>query len=111
MSAEWNGEGGPPNGSVCRVDHYDKGEFVRVKVVFRNSGYVWLRLISSHHENVVWVESDVVYSPIRSAEEVAVEAMREAVSSDNGKPSRRQVCRDIYAAIRDGKIPGVKLED
>ena len=28
-----------------------------------------------------------------------------------GMLSRHDFCRAIYAAIRDGKIPGVKLED
>ena len=47
--------------------------------------------------------------PIRSAEEVAVDAMDEVYSTGNDGTFLGGLSA-IYAAIRDGKIPGVKLE-
>jgi hypothetical protein len=80
----------------------------------RNGGYVWVKKHGlANRTQDVWVECDVEFRPIRTAEEVAVEAMQEswfeAVSSYPTLPLNAE--RVIYAAIRDGKIPGVKLEE
>lgn len=112
---EWDGEGDyPPVGNVCL-----KGcKKVRI-LAHTNVG-------SPYDPAVVWQgvdePSDIdwavcnVFAPLRipaqRAEDEAVHAMRaQDCNPFEGMLSRHDFCRAIYAAIRDGKIPGVKLED
>lgn len=104
--SDWNG-GLPPVGTVCAAKHADFGKH-DVEVMARSKGYVWVRKVGAVLNcHAVWVECDIDYSPIRTAEEVAVEAIGEVLFSPGTDES---YAHRLYAAIRDGRIPGVKLE-
>lgn len=104
---EWSGEGLPPVGTVCEgyvQDSSRSWDWHKVEILKQNS-------ISSNECAVHVVSHSILrwcdqFRPIRTAEEVAVEAMAQACSDSPHKP----VVHSIYTAIREGRIPGVKLE-
>lgn len=51
------------------------------------------------------------FRPIQSPEDRAVEAMQQAFASESVDDYNSGGLRGVYRAIRDGKIPGVRLED
>jgi len=108
---EWRGpqDGNPPAGTPVSVRTKECDSAAMV-------------LANDHNIVVVRYESGLGFKyggfdlsdvrPIRSAEDEAVHAMRaQDCEPFEGMLSRHDFCRAIYAAIRDGKIPGVKLED
>lgn len=108
---EWRGpqDGNPPAGTPVSVRTKECDSAAMV-------------LANDHNIVVVRYESGMGFKyggfdlsdvrPIRSAEDEAVHAMRaQDCEPFEGMLSRHDFCRAIYAAIRDGKIPGVKLED
>lgn len=52
----------------------------------------------------------VIFIREQQAEDAAVEAMESAHRRGDKKGGRPQAMREVYAAIRDGEIPGVRLE-
>ena len=101
MDKQWNGEGRPPVGVKCEVRHI--GVWHETTIVGHDDGLPVFK--------TDWCEryayacgADFDFRPIRSAEDKAVAAMR-----DTSKLMRTQAAR-VYRDIRDGKIPGVKLD-
>lgn len=97
---QWRGpeDGLPPVGTVCLDSDGN-----RVEVIAHHFEHVVCYMID--YAGYQYVEADPgELRPIRSAEEVAVEAF-----IDIGCNTRN--ANLAYQAIRDGKIPGVKLEN
>ncbi len=99
----WDGEGLPPVGCECEGDHHEFG-WLRGTVIYHD-----------HEENIAVLKTQYGYlgfgivRPIRSEEDRAIDAMREVFKSKVG--TDESIYEALYAAIRDGKVPGVKLED
>lgn len=112
MSEKW--EGWLPPVGECMANQGSDNDYFHVEVVGHH--YKTGRPILSTRS----IGSELVHAPecwnfrpIRTAEEVAVEAIGGIVAYEAGWKSRpcNETANAIYAAIRDGKIPGVKLED
>lgn len=101
----WDGEGNPPVGTP-------------VKVRTKECDSAAVVLANDHNIVVVRYESALGFKyggfdrldvrPIRSEEDRAVEAIAEALEWEFDSHCRKRVSR-VYNAIRDGKVPGVKL--
>lgn len=112
---EWNGEGLPPVGVEC--EHIDMlGGRYRVLIVGRDIA-IGRAIFRSMDFSDLEYESGLAgdFRPIRTAaqkaEDEAVGAMWAAWERGDRKGGRPQTMREIYTAIREGCIPGVKLED
>jgi len=120
---EWNGEGLPPVGSKCELAHacvigtvedlssvVELSRGVQVRIAghaYFGSGYVAV-FECADPDSGMWCygfHKPNGFRPIRSAEDKAVEAIQH-----HGIHLSSGVAQDIYRAIRDGKIPGVKLD-
>ena len=100
----WNGEGLPPVGVECeKLDMCGGRKKVVIvghdvalgRAIYRDMDYSDLEYDSGLSKS---------FRPIRSAEDKAVAAMR-----DTSKLMRTQAAR-VYRDIRDGKIPGIRLD-
>src|SRR5690554_412215 len=110
---EWDGDGEcPPVGSKCMRDcdrvvilaHTNVGSPYDLAVVYQSL---------TEPDEIDWDVCNV-FSPIRTAaqrsEEKAVEAMYPIIDEvHEGGPV--EIARTLYRAIRDGKVPGVKLDN
>lgn len=97
----WTGDGLPPVG--CEADTPDGA--VLIKGYY--DGQVWYQ--RRHGGDVVQLIENAQLRPIRSEEDRAIDAMREIFKSKIG--TDESIYESLYDAIRDGKIPGVKLEN
>lgn len=99
-TGEWDGEGLPPAG--CEVEAFADDEWCRAEWFKQHNGQHAVFFIRSRA--LGWADD---IRPIRTAaqraEDEAVEAMRQFF--------RRGTFRDVYRAIREGRIPGVRLDD
>jgi len=112
--SDWNGEWLPPVGA--EFEFSANGRCWAKRVMLFNDGVTCLMADLKYPSNRWHYKSndpDLHFRPIRTAEEVAVEAIGGIVAYEAGWKSRpcNETANAIYAAIRDGKIPGVKLED
>lgn len=111
----WNGEGLPPVG--CRIEYTCKqtdaghpaieaGKWYGGAIIAYYGGGVWTS------DNGIRHLSNTIFRPIRSEEYnkryAAIEALFEILDAG---ASASQDSIDIYYAIAEGKIPGVKLGD
>ncbi|MEC8917154.1 MAG: hypothetical protein VX796_05990 [Pseudomonadota bacterium] len=108
MSDQWNGpcDGLPPVGQKVEFITGERGTVIASAEVDSRGARAWVQMEDLSQR----IPSVAVLSPIRSAEEVAVEEMESVFSTANDGTFHSGLTA-IYAAIRDGKIPGVKLED
>jgi len=113
---EWDGSGLPPVG--CECEYYDaiQEKWIPASIV-------------AHHingEEAIWSESlaggDLFYgtphdfrpitTPAQRAEDEAIEEMARIIADGHDVYIGANEAADrLYHAIRDGKVPGVKLED
>ncbi len=106
----WDGEGLPPVGCVCEYRHKaSNNEGWRIcKVMGHYNEWVWIHLPDWHPHTVK--ASKFKFRPIRSEEDGAIEAMKSAMENFPYDDTKQHLAELVYAAIRDGKVPGVKLE-
>lgn len=107
---EWDGEGLPPIG--CQCMNAD-GERVIVRAISQSCHDFCVQRVD---EGGIYLTGLAFLYPIRTAaqraEDEAVEAMAEAGKCSTVSEKRAAVVASgIYIAIRDGRIPGVKLDD
>lgn len=103
MGNEW-GEGLPPAG--CNVEALADGDWCKAEWLKRHNGQHAVFFICSR--TLGWADN---IRPIRSEEDKAAEEMAKVIARALGvaSPDWWDVSKSIYAAIRDGEIPGVKL--
>lgn len=109
MSEKWDGQGMAPAGARVEIRRNDD-DWIPATVIGHDDVRTVVRIDSSHE----WRYQSAVggaIRPIRTAEEVAVEAIYHAAQVAGCVNFTQGMARATYAAIRDGKIPGVKLED
>ena len=113
--SEWNGKGRAPVGWRGEANNGGNSEYFKCEVVAHHF-FSGREILKTEHSSLhMLTEKPDCWKlrPIRTAEEVAVEAIGGIVAYEAGWKSRpcNETANAIYAAIRDGKIPGVKLEE
>lgn len=101
----WTGEGLPPAGCECEFEHVEEGNWIAAKVIGYDGPACVVAL-----DGFGYFGSDNPsdFRPIRSEEDRAVEEMTRAYE-DAEEVAYPNGVRGIYKAIRDGKVPGVRL--
>lgn len=104
----WDGEGLPPIGTVCRIEVWN-GEWVLLDEEYRVD-YIGERVVvattvGTKREVERVFDAQVQFFPRMSPEERARNAIQ-CAAGDSQMLTLYQA-RKVYAAIRDGKIPGV----
>lgn len=102
---EWKGEGLPPVGTECECDHEGSAQG-RVRVMFMGEEFCVLQNMDEPREQCGKIK-DYDFRPILTPEQRAVDEMADVVE---GIYNRDDVISAIYTAIREGRIPGVKLD-
>lgn len=101
----WDGAGLPPAGVECEYELY-AGEWIKCRIEFVGREL----MIVSTGDTEFYCNFFARFRPIRSPEDVArgeaIKAMREVLGHAAGLIE----VSNIYRAIAEGKIPGVKLE-
>src|SRR5699024_1161478 len=111
---EWDGKGLPPVGCECECHH--KGTYQGVVTVRYIGSELCVLLNHDHGEEQCGPIGVYKFRPIRIAVQRAEdEAMRMAgvflhAVKDCRQDNAYDTCKGLYTAIRDGRIPGVKLE-
>lgn len=108
LTTEWDGEGLPPVGALCRYRAFSGMPWVECEVLGWHGDDAWLKRTV---DGITFVMGDQELFPIRSPEDVA---------RDEAKVVIAELCRSsasnghsadlIYDAIAAGKIKGVVLE-
>lgn len=109
MSEKWDGQGMAPAGARVEIRRNDD-DWIPATVIGHDDVRTVVRIDSSHE----WRYQSAVggaIRPIRTAEEVAVEAMIKATPLSRIDDVDLTRFAHLYKAIQDGKIPGVKLDD
>ncbi|QPI65896.1 hypothetical protein [Vreelandella venusta] len=106
---QWDGEGLPPIGTVCRIEVWN-GEWVfldeEYRVDFIGERVVVATTVGTKREVERVFDVQVQFKPRMSPEERARNAIQCAAG---GQMLTLYQARKVYAAIRDGKIPGVEI--
>lgn len=114
----WNGEGLPPVGCECEYtkESLPGNEWTQCKVDYVGASFVVYR--DCYGVELTGIIGDIKFRPIRSEAERKREKAVQALCNAGGGIGRvdeesgyGSCWFDIYDAIADGKIPGVKLED
>lgn len=116
ITAGLSGDSFPRVGTECRaawLEPPDGGsrepEWVLIKGRYMGSdGRCQVWFCTRDGEDIVKMESNCRFL---SPKEEAVQAMADAIDGQETVWSSDEWIRTIYNAIRDGKIPGVRLED
>jgi len=106
--SEWNGKGRAPVGWRGEANNGGNSEYFKCEVVAHHF-FSGREILKTEHSSLhMLTEKPDCWKlrPIRTAEELAVEALMK-----NAVECYRDTAETVYAAIRDGKIPGVKLEE
>ena len=105
---QWRGpeDGLPPAGAECEYQDVPRNVWRRGTVVAHHQG---MAVFVDHDDPAAECLAAVHFRPIQSPEDRAVEAMNSATGYALGAES--PALKSIYRAIRDGKIPGVRLEN
>lgn len=98
---EWDGEGLPPVG--CEVEALDDYGWSKAEWFKHHNGQH--AVFFTRPRSLGWADE---IRPLRTAAQRAEDAIAEVLPS---ACSREGKARAIYAAIREGRIPGVRLED
>ncbi len=107
---EWDGEGLPPVGAECEARMSFDG-WVKVRVLHHNQLGNEAVVVSEGDGQAGWAdEFRPIRTPDQRAEDRAVEAMVK-VYKESPRCTYDGSMRDVYAEIREGRIPGVKLEE
>ena len=112
---EWDGDGKPPVGTICEAQSgylgFWQGEHLKAEVVAHRSDIV---VCWSDEKSLAFYCTPDACRPLRTpaqrAEDETIQAMLRAASWANEDADDEALCFELYHAIRDGKIPGVKLE-
>lgn len=100
----WDGESFPPAGCECEI--YWNEQWMKCVVIAHGDEQVIFR--AEKHREWAGHKNNYKFRPIRSPEDMARD---EAVNAFNDIGVMNLIhARQIYDAIRDGKIPGVKLD-
>lgn len=119
MSTEWNGVGLPPVGTTNKdfvltvfISCLEaRNPDVHYEVVAHRNGKAVVVVTRPNGSDQAHIVEDRFLRPIRSAEEVALSGIIDALGAGELRSRQEVLAERVYAAIRDGKIPGVKLED
>lgn len=107
----WNGEGLPPVGCECETIHRSCDSWQQIKVVAVNGGAVFGFWNAGNTPCALPVDV-YQFRPTRTeADKKRDEAVNEMVEIyRSGLGTTEHVFQELYDAIAEGKIPGVKLE-
>lgn len=111
----WDGEGRPPIGVPIESKHKDatlewaNPDFHETTIVAMGKHLAIFTHPGSDHETVGRID-DYDFRPIRSEEDRAIEEMRCVIDVCDAQSVDGRLSA-LYRAIRDGRVPGVKLED
>ena len=115
VDKEWSGpeDGLPPAGITVEVRRNDN-DWREVQVVAHDDGGIIYRDPATQDHRYKWAIGGGIRparTPEQRAEDESIHAMRsQDCEPFEGMLSRHDFCRAIYAAIRDGKIPGVEIK-
>lgn len=100
----WNGEGVPPVGCACEMQD-SKGTWLPVDIIAKNDGFTfgW----SYDYRIVFFGDKADEFRPIRTE----ADKKRDEVINNLAFYVGVKDCEDLYDAIAEGNIPGVKLDD
>lgn len=107
----WNGEGLPPVGCECETIHRSCDSWQQIKVVAVNGGAVFGFWNAGNTPCALPVDVYQFRPILTEADKKRDEAVNEMVHIyRSGLGTTEYVFQEIYDAIAEGKIPGVKLE-
>lgn len=106
---QWNGEGMPPEGTVCEYMKRSLtiNEWTECTVDYVGSSFVVYR--DCYGVELTGIKGDVTFRPIRSERDKVIDEMRKVVTNYN-KTDVIHAIEQLYDAIAAGKIPHIQLK-
>lgn len=117
---EWDGTGIPPDGTECeyRIGSSTRWHRCVIKAVCKGQGAIVTCDAAAYGEQYLSVydhpypaEFRPIKTPEQRAQDDAVAAMIEHAPWSDENADDIELCEAIYLAVRDGKVPGVKVRD
>lgn len=107
---QWDGEGLPPVGAVCKVQYWNDGLCEKVKIIAYHNGEAWVEFVECNGKTALIGNPE--FCPIRSEADRKREKFIQAVIDFDKRIFGSTTTRfgALYDAIAAGKIPGIRIE-
>jgi hypothetical protein len=94
---EWNGEGLPPVGTECRINH-ERLAYDNARITYMGKGVFCYEASGTEYTGSTY---DAAFYPIKTEREIAIEAMNPIICSQGMFSADGDACKAISAALYD----------